>query len=74
MKLIREIYLRIIRKEIKVPDTFKFIGVFGSVLNTSSRWNNNAKPYTDENISDPQNRFAKHLLVNCYKNCDATQK
>ena len=68
MKLIRAIYLRIIREEIKVSNTFKFKSIFDSVLHTSSQWNNNAKPYTDQNISDPQNRFAKHLLVNCYKN------
>lgn len=73
MKLIRKIYLRIIKKEIKVPDTFKFKGIFDHVLRTSSQWNNNnTNQYTDQNISDPYNRFAKHLLVNCYRNSSAS--
>jgi hypothetical protein len=74
MKLIRQIYFRIRRGEIIVPDTFKFKGVFDAVLHTSSQWNNNnAKPSTDNNISDPFNRFAKHLLRSCYNNSSAPQ-
>jgi hypothetical protein len=74
MKLIREIYFRIIiRKQIKMPDDkFEFKGVFDDVLRSSSEWENN--PYTDNNISDPANRFAKQLLITCYRNSGAPQK